>query len=464
MCGVFGVVSFNGTNVTPLVLESLACLQNRGRDSVGFAIGSTSECSVPIRFWKEPGSADSWFTRERANELFSRYPGDVGIGHVRYATASQRDRRNAQPHYFDSGGNLIILVSNGDIPFCKEVRKKLAKKFPFASRCDAEVVAKLLGQAWIKNGSEEEAFIEVGKTLSGAFSLTAITPSKRLFVMRDPLGFHPLWWTKNDEVFFVCSESALLERIGPVYEVERGTLVTVSTSGAINFLPFGKALPRFCLLEAYYFARPDSRLNGEITFFKARQELGRMIAREWRRKGYPLPDLVAPVLYSGSPAGQGCAIELGIPYIEAIFKDRFGGRVFQEDEVDRKLRLASKFSVFAEEVEGKKVMVIDDSIVRGDQSRLVVHLMREAGAKEIYYCSTAPPFRGPCFFGINIPDPNRLIAHHRTEEEVRQEIGADILHYLSLPGTFEVLGSNNFCTGCFNGQYPLPVPERGEEV
>jgi len=463
MCGVFGVISFEGTNVTPLTLESLNHLQNRGQDSTGFAAGLTSEYSVPTRFWKEPGSASSHFTRERVEELSSRYPGDVGIGHVRYATASQRDRRNAQPHYYDAGGNLIIVVSNGDIPFSEEIREKLAQKYPFASQCDAEVIAKLLGQAWVKNGSEEEAFIKVGETLSGAFSLAAITPSKRLFVMRDPLGFHPLWWAKNDEAFFVCSESALLKGIGPVHEVERGTLITISAGGLINFLPFKKALPRFCLMEVYYLARPDSYLDGKTTFSKARQNLGRMIAKEWKRKAYPLPDLVAPVLYSGSHAGQGCAIELGIPYIEAVFKDRFGGRVFQQDEVDRKLRLASKFSVFSE-VKGKRVMVVDDSIVRGDQSRVVVGLMREAGAKEVYYCSTAPPFRGPCFFGINTPDPNRLIAHGRTEEEVRQKIGADILYYLSLESTFETLGSNHFCTGCFNGQYPLPVPERREEV
>lgn len=476
MCGTCASCSFKRKTVTPEILETLGLIQNRGQDSVGLATTNSRHRGVPTRHWKEPGSAHKWFNRETGGPLVDRLlrelRGDVGIGHVRYATASLRDGKNAQPHYFDFGGQKIILASNGDIPFCERERRRLKRKgYPFASRCDAEVLAKSLGDhLWTYGGSEEDAFIHMGQTLQAAYSLSAITPSKRLFVMRDPYGFRPYWWTKNKDGFHVCSESAVIASFGKPYEVEPGTLMTVDTTGKIEVHRFADCPIRRCLMEYYYYARPDSLFDSSGELIDGiRFQLGVELAREISRAGYPIPEVVIPVPYSGNPAAEGCAAELHKLFRTAIIKDRFSERIFQQDEMARSELVRRRFSVNPGPLVhkktgiGKVVVVVDDSIVRGDQARALVPDLRAAGAGTIIYAATAPPHRFPCFFGINTPDPERLIAHGKTEKQVKRLIRADHLHYLTLDSTFRLLG-RDFCTACFTGDYPLPVPAGRAEV
>lgn len=472
MCGVIGAISFIGADVIPFILNTSVLLQNRGRDSLGFATGTTQSHNVPCRIWKKPGSATEWLDKpEKMLHVSSKLScdgeqTDVGIGHVRYATASRRDESNAQPHKFDHGGNMLIVASNGDIPFYDQERQSLLDLgYSFESECDAEVIVKRLGHMmWVEGKSEEEAFMEIGRTLSAAFSLVVITPSRRLFIIRDPKGFHPLWWAQTEEGVWVCSESALLEEIGTPQEVLPGTLITVSSDGSVNTHIFAEADPHFCLMDVFYLCRPDSRHKDRI-FRMFRQLFGEKLAEKWKELGYPQPDIVTPIPYSGNPAANGFAIGLGCPLIEVILKDRFAiGRVFQGEEENRTEQIRRAFTVDPSYVKDLFVVDPDDTNMRGDQSRVVNAKLRRAGAEKVGNCYTAPPCRGPCFYGLNIPNPKRLIAYGRTQEEVRIFQDADYLLYLDLNEIFEVLGSCDYCTGCFDGNYPIPIPEWKEEV
>lgn len=486
MCGVAAVVSLRNPeeNVMKLVMRLVSNIQNRGTDSVG--LGAVGLIGKPNIHWKKVGSAQDNFNKVELELIEEEFDGSrpIAIGHVRYATASERDKYNAQPHFCGLGGQRFVIASNGDIPFCDEERAKLIieGKYQFESTCDSEVIAKLIGDAWFYNNkNEEDAFLRVGKTLQGAFSLVAITPSKRLFIMRDSLGFRPLWYVidKAREFLYVCSESAVIQKITGVIplEVMPGELIVVDpfhpTKQITKYNFSDNSVPRFCLMELYYFTRPDSRYSATDprTMAGIRFLFGAKLAEEWGNLGYPRPDIICPLPFSGNPAAEGFSFVTGIPCIGAISKDRFSSpRIFMEDDISREELTEEKLNAIADFFTGilkiihvKTALVIDDSIVRGQQSRRVIELLRRVGCQEVYYGSTAYLYSYPCFFGINTPDRNHLIANNRTMEEVRKEIGADELYYLSLEGTYQAIGHRNFCDACFTGNYPIPVPSAGRK-
>ncbi len=470
MCGVTGRISFTGADVIPDILEDLIRLQNRGRDATGFVTGFTNK-QVPYKPWKKLGSAGSLFGREsgsKAEELVEKYPGDIAVGHVRYTTAGERDNEATQPHGFKHGGESVIVASNGDIPFYDRIRRELEAQrgCRFASHCDAELIVNLVGLSIYNDRQDEiDAFVNVGSTLEASFSLVAITPSGKLLGMRDPWGVRPLFWALNEKGAMISSEPAIMDGFDDVREILPGSLTVISGDGQVRTIAFRTERPRFCLLEVYYFARPDSVFKGEM-YDEIRYRLGYQTGLEWIGAGYPQPDLVVPVKYSGDPAAEGCAEALGVKLRSAVLKDRFGGRIFMFDQLSRAELLESNIKVVQSAVEGKRILMVDDSIIRADQSRVITKLLRQAGAREVYFISTAPPYRFPCFLGINTPETSKLVAKGRSVEEIRDVIGVDQLLFLSLEGTFEALGSEDFCTGCFVGKegYPVPVPEDGKEV
>lgn len=468
MSGVCGSCNYQCKTVTPEILELLGLLPSRGQDSLGLATTDSRKGDEPTRHWKELGPPDQWFSRKTGGplvrKLLRELRGDVGIGHVQQATTSLLTSADAQPHYCDRGGKKIVVANDGGIPFCARERNRLKHKgYPFASCCNAEVFAKLIGDhLWTHHGTEEDAFMQVGRTLSAAYSLVAIMPSKRLFAMRDPHGFHPLWYVENSDGFHVSSESHIISGFGQPCEVEPGTFVTVEVSGKVEARRFARKPIRRCLMGYYYVTRPDAISDcSDGTIDEIRFQLGRRLAQEIKAAGYPPPEVVIPVPFSGISAATGCAAELRVSLRLGIMKDRYAGRIFLQDERARSTLVQQRFAINPQAVEGRVVVVVDDSIVRGDQARVLVPMLRAAGARVIIYTATAPPHRHPCFYGIGTPNPRRLIAHGKSEEQVREEIGTDYLYYLSLESTFQVLGSHNFCAACFTGDYPLPVPSGG---
>ncbi|MEA1909784.1 MAG: hypothetical protein U9M89_02070 [Patescibacteria group bacterium] len=483
MCGTVSIVNLNPSNPVPNLVETgcdiLLNLRNRGDEAWG--IGVDGEGSSPNVRWKLGEPVTRTLTPKTIQRLVRQDligVHNIMIAQLRYATTSERTTANAQPHHFGTGGQRFVLASNGDLPFCEEERQKLeAKKYAFESHCDADVIVKYLGNAWIENGRNElEAFKQTGNNLSGAFSLVCITPSKRLFLMRDRHGFRPLWFVVNNEknLFYSCSENGILEDLFPKanpIEVKPEEIIVVDPkTGSIHKHQFADPDPKYCLMEYFYFQRPDSKATQKAknTMHGYRFRLGMELADQWVEEGYPIPNVVCCVPYSGAPAAQGFAYKLEIPYIDIVFKDRWAGRVFMADGKTREQLLREKLQIirdfFQEESPifmGKNIVVIDDSIVRGDQSKIISGLLRNAGAGWVGYGSTAPPYRYPCFYGINTPDSQLLIAHGKTIEEVRSLIGVDYLHYLSLSGAYHVIDGNedNLCNGCFTCNYPTPVPE-----
>ena len=475
MCGVTGRISFNGRDVISEILDDLIHLQNRGRDATGFVVGYSNQLT-PYVPWKKPASAGSLFGKEseaKADTLIKRYKGNLGVGHVRYTTAGEpgeNDNSGTQPHGFKHGGQSVVLASNGDIPFREDMRESLEQLHGcrLASNCDAEVLVNLVGlQVFRDRQDEVTAFANVGRSLQAAFSLAAMTPSGKLLGMRDPWGFRPLFWAKNHNGAMICSEMAPMKRHFKrgIHEVEPGTIVMFTDTGEVSIHRFSEPNPHFCLMEVFYFSQPNSTYRG-TSFNELRYRLGVQAAREWLEAGYPLPDLVSEMPQSGGPAAQGVAHTLGCLLRNVVHKDRFGvTRNFMGRSADRVKQAEDNLDIIKEAVRGKVVMLVDDSVVRADQAKVVCVKLRRAKAKAVLYISTAPPYRYPCFFGLNTPEIKRLIAHGLTVEQVQAAIPyLDQLHYLSLEGSLKVLGGTGFCTGCFTGQYPMPVPDSKPEV
>src|SRR3989344_119103 len=475
MCGVIGIVSFVGDDVLDTIINKLIHIQNRGRNSTGLAIINSRQPGSVAYHRKKPMAATKWLTdlHEIGHLKEGVGAGDVGIGHVQYSTAAKRIQRNAQPLYDDDGGHNLLLASNGDIPMLDEWREWLKRNrgCVFGSNCDAEVIVKYIGSAMrIDKLNEADAFAKMMRELPAAYSLVAITPSKRLFAARDKFGFRPLFWVKTDTHALVCSESALLAQYGKVQELKPGSLLIISPDGSVQEIPVCAPDRHECLMERFYFSRPDSRHNTGQLVDTIRRQLGKQIAKRIIELGWPMPDLVSSVPFSGGPSAEGASIGFYeyahrfVPMITVVLKDRFSERIFQGDSMSRLEMIERRFTVNPDEVLDKWVLVSDDSIVRGDQGREIVRQLWEAGAAGVIYAVTAPAHRHACYMGINTPDEDRLIAHNKTDDEVRAELGADYLLYLDLPAIFGVMGSTEFCTACFTGDYPLPVPAGRAEV
>ena len=444
-CGVFGVYA-PGINVAQTTFFALFALQHRGQESAGIAVSDSNEIKVHTCM----GLVSQAFTETDLALL----QGCIGIGHNRYSTTGSSRPVNAQPIVAKSDALTIAIAHNGNIVNAKPLRDELQQRgYHFHTTSDSEVIANMIlaspGQTW------QEKIEYAMPRLQGAYSLAILTRDK-LVAVRDPLGVRPLCLGAIDSGWCVASESCALDHIGArfIREIEPGEILIIDGNGVQSFRKETdkRAL---CIFEYIYFARPDSVIAGKL-LYPAREAMGRILSEE-----YPVDaDLVMGVPDSATAAGIGYSHASGIPYCEGLLKNRYVGRTFIEPEQRiRELGVQLKFNPLARVIDGKRLVVVDDSIVRGTTTPRVVNLLRKAGAKEVHLRICAPPIRYPCFFGVDMATRWELIAARKTIPEIREHLGADSLGYLSLDGLIRAVGLPReiFCLACFTGEYPIPV-------
>jgi len=442
-CGIFGIIA-PGEDVARITYFGLYSLQHRGQESAGIAVANEHGLTCHKRM----GLVSQVFTEVDLERLI----GHAAIGHNRYSTSGSSRRYNAQPILLETELGPFALAHNGNLANTVALRGRLRRRgCAFSGDSDSEVIAQLIARA---PGTTWEAKIEWGLAqVTGSYSLTILT-SDKIYGIRDPLGVRPLALGRLNHGYVLASESCALKTIGAemVRELAPGEGVLISSSGMETFLP-PSGRSAFCIFEYIYFARPDSILNGRLVY-EARMEMGRHLARE-----HPVDvDFVIGVPDSATAAAIGYAEEAHLPFYEGLIKNRYIGRTFIEPEQRlRQLGVKLKFNALSQLLQGKRIVVVDDSIVRGNTTREIVHMLREAGAKEVHLRITSPPLRHPCFLGVDIATYEELIAHRLTVNEIRRHLGADSLGYLSLEGLKASIEpvTCGFCTGCLTGEYPI---------
>ncbi|MBE0417328.1 MAG: amidophosphoribosyltransferase [Coriobacteriia bacterium] len=451
-CGVFGVYA-PGEDVARLTYFGLHALQHRGQESAGIAVGDGETVTVT----KNHGLVSKVFTESDLDSL----TGSVALGHTRYSTTgSSTSWENAQPHLSAIGHQVIALAHNGNLINTSELRDSLkGNGVRFRSTTDSEVIATLIGHFTQQHHHIREGIRDTMKLIRGAYSVVLIT-EEALYAFRDPHGIRPLVLGRLPQGgWVVSSETCGLDIIGAehVRDMNPGEMVKISADGfqAEQAVPTEK--PSLCIFEFIYFARPDSVLY-DCTLYEARRLMGAALAVDAPVEA----DLVIGVPDSGVPAAAGFAQASGIPFGEGLVKNRYVGRTFiSPTQSIRQQGIRLKLNPLRHVIEGKRLVVVDDSIVRGNTSRKLVQLLRDAGAAEIHMRITSPPVRWPCFFGIDTDTQDQLIASAKSVDEVREFIGADSLAYLTLEDMVIATGrgADEFCMACFDGDYPLEIPE-----
>ena len=454
-CGVFGIYNKNNWNTAEMTYFGLYALQHRGQESAGIAINDNGT----IIYHKEMGMVSEVFDEVIINHLH----GQMAIGHVRSAMSGENQKENTQPLVLKYTKGNMALAHNGSLVNAAKIRNDLEEKgFLFQSYSDAEVIAALLSKERIRHHSIEESLVEVMKQIKGAYSLLVMTPHK-LIAARDPLGMRPLCIGKKDDSYVFSSETAALETIGAnfVRDVKPGEIVVVNEEGITSIQTEAPKESKMCIFEFVYFARPDSIIDG-ADVYEARLEAGKILARE-----HPVDaDLVIGVPDSGLTAALGYAMESGIPYGDGLMKNRYIGRTFiRPSQEMREQAVRLKLNPLKSQVDGKRIIMIDDSIVRGTTSKRIVKMLKEVGAKEVHIRVSSPPVYYPCYFGIDTPHKENLIANHYSIEEIAELIGADSLAFLSIEGLKKTpIGAKcGFCTACFDGNYPINVDKEEKE-
>ena len=461
-CGVFGIYDFDGGDVASTIYYGLFALQHRGQESCGIAVSETNGPKGKVTAYKGMGLVNEVFTQEDLESM----RGDIGVGHVRYSTAGSSTRENAQPLVLNYVKGTLALAHNGNLINAAELRHDLEYTGAiFQTTIDSEVIAYHIARERLNCGTVEEAVGRACSRIKGAYSLVVMSPRK-LIGARDPYGFKPLCIGKRDNAYILASETCALDTIGAEYvrDVLPGEVVTITPEKGISS-DLSHALPKQqearCIFEYIYFARPDSHFDG-VSVYAARIAAGRYLAMDSPVEA----DLVVGVPESGNAAALGYSLQSGIPYGTAFVKNGYVGRTFiKPKQSSRESSVRVKLNVLKEAVAGKRIIMIDDSIVRGTTSDRIVRMLRDAGATEVHVRISSPPFLWPCYFGVDIPEQRQLIAYNRTIEEIRQVIGADSLGYLKLPRLNEMVGDVPICTGCFTGKYPMEPPKediRGE--
>ncbi len=450
-CGVFGVYGHpEAANLTYLGLHAL---QHRGQEGAGIC----SSDGRQIHIEKSMGLVADIFSEKRLKRL----PGDIAIGHNRYSTAGASSLKNVQPIVVNFSLGPFAIAHNGNLVNALELKDELESKGAiFQSTSDSEVIVHLIANS--RAGGLYERLIDTMKKISGAFSLLLMS-EKELIATRDPYGFRPLSIGRYDGSYVVASETCALDLIGAVYErdVEPGEIVIMNRSGMKSIKTVPSQRHAFCIFEFIYFARPDSNIFGNLNVDAVRKEFGRQLARE-----NPIDaDIVIPVPDSGVPAALGYADESGIPFDFGLIRNHYVGRTFIEPRQSiRHFGVKIKLNPVRHLLRGKRVLVVDDSIVRGTTSKKIIKMIREGGgAKEVHMRISSPPTIGPCFYGIDTPTRKELIASTHRLEEIRKYITSDTLQYLSLDGLRKVVPNpEEYCTACFDDNYPLFLPEDKE--
>ena len=448
-CGVFGVLDPAG-DCARTTYYGLFALQHRGQEACGIATIQDRE----LAFHKDLGLVGEVFSPE----ILDRLGGTMAVGHVRYATTGGSRRENAQPLTLKYVKGTLAVAHNGNLVNADQLRTAFEYRGAiFQTTTDSELIAYAIAQERLRCASAEEAVCQALKGLRGAFSLIVMSPQK-LIAARDPWGFRPLCMGRRGDAVIFASETCALTAVGATFErdLEPGEIVVASRDGVRSIREnCAAATSHMCIFEYIYFARPDSVLCGQ-SVHEARRNAGRLLAQEHPAEA----DVVIGVPDSGLDAAMGYAEASGIPYGVGLVKNRYIGRTFiTPGQESREQAVRIKLGALASCVAGKRVVMIDDSIVRGTTSRQIVSLLREAGATAVHMRSSAPPFIAPCYFGTDIPDRKNLIACHHSVEEIRDMIGADSLGFLSLENLHKIAPEANcgFCDGCFTGNYPVCV-------
>ncbi len=446
-CGIFGIYA-PGEDVARLTFFGLYALQHRGQESAGIAVADGRY----INLHKEMGLVSQVFNEDKLRPL----RGHLAIGHTRYSTTGSSRLLNAQPFMVESALGPLSVGHNGNLTNAPSLRRELLNRgVGLTTTSDSEVIIQMLaggeGRTW------DEKLGSLMDRAEGAYCLTVLTRD-RLFALRDPWGLHPLCLGRlHDTGWVVASETCALATIGAefVREIEPGEIIAIDDAGPRTIARVPAPERAMCLFEHIYFARPDSTLDGK-TLHAIRVAAGRELAREAPAEA----DIVIPVPDSAIPAAIGFAQASGIPYSEGLIKNRYIGRTFiQPDDRLRKLGIQLKFNPLADNLEGKRVVLVDDSIVRGNTSGPIVRLLREAGASEVHMRVSSPPIRHPCFLGVDMATYPELIAHRLSVPQIQDSLGVDSLAYLSLDGLIRATGvpDAGFCVGCFAGRYPVEI-------
>jgi amidophosphoribosyltransferase len=445
-CGVFGI--FGNPEAANLTYLGLYALQHRGQESAGIVTADGAR----MRASRAMGHVADAFDEGALEAL----PGHLAIGHTRYSTAGESRLSNAQPFLIDCAHGQIAVAHNGNLVNARELRDELVRAGAiFGTSSDTEVLLHLYARS--KAPSIEEALIDSVSQIRGAFSLALLTKD-RLIAVRDPNGFRPLALGKLGDAWIVCSETCALDLIGATYvrDVEPGELLIISDGGLRSIKPFPRSPLAQCVFEHVYFARPDSYVFGR-SVNDVRTELGRVLARE---ASIPA-DVVVPIPDSGVCAATGYAEEARLPLRMGLIRNHYVGRTFiQPQQSIRHFGVKVKLNPVRSILEGKRVVLLDDSLVRGTTSRKIVKMVKAAGASEVHLRISCPPTISPCFYGVDTPSRAELIAATHTIDEIRKYVGADTLAYLSLHGLRTAVGSDqqSYCTSCYTGVYPVAFP------
>lgn len=463
-CGVFGVVGVS--SAANFVALGLHALQHRGQEAGGIV---THDPDTGFNQVRKMGLVRDNFTSDDVMKLL---PGGIGIGHVRYSTAGNKGQqtaiRDVQPFFGEFAMGGAAIAHNGNITNALSLRKELIERGSiFQSSSDSECIVHLMARSMGRNIPDrmEEALRKV----EGAFSVVAMTRTK-LIGCRDPLGVRPLVLGKIGDGWALASETCALDIIGAefVREIEPGEMVVISAAkGVQSHFPFRPQKSRFCIFEHVYFSRPDSQLGGR-SVYETRENIGRELAKE-----APVDaDLVCPVPDSGTPAAIGYSLESGIPYAMGIIRNNYMGRTFIEpSEQIRNMGVRLKLNVNRALVRGKRIILVDDSVVRGTTSQKIKEMILEAGAAEVHFRIASPPTAWPCFYGVDTPQREKLLAATMTEEQMRDHLGVDSLNFISLNGLYRAVGEAGgrdpaapaYCDACFSGEYPVAPSDMIEQ-
>ena len=453
-CGVFGAYDMDGGDVAPSVYYGLFALQHRGQESCGIAVTDTyGERKVHSK--KGLGLVNEVFDEEALEGL----KGNLGVGHVRYSTAGAAKVENAMPLVLNYVKGTLAIAHNGNLTNAVELRHELEYTGAiFQTTIDSEVIAYHIARERLKTAKAEEAVRNAMQKIEGAYALVVISPRKMIGA-RDPFGLRPLCIGKRDNTYFLASESCAIAAVGGefVRDVEPGEVVTLTPSGIVSnrelcFKDSSKQAR--CIFEYIYFARPDSRID-YVSVYASRIKAGRFLAMDSAVDA----ELVVGVPESGNAAALGYSLQSGIPYGTAFVKNGYVGRTFiKPKQSSRESSVRVKLNVLKEAVNGKRIIMIDDSIVRGTTCANIIKMLKKAGATEVHVRISSPPFLHPCYFGTDVPSNDQLIAHSHTTDEIREMIGADSLGYMKIDKLKDMVGELAYCDACFTGNYPMKVP------
>lgn len=448
-CGVFGIYNSDELDISRITYYGLYALQHRGQESCGIAVNNDGN----IFSYKDMGLVGEVFGHDG---IIDNMKGNMAVGHVRYSTTGESLGQNAQPLVLKYLKGTMVLAHNGNVANSSDIKQSLENDGAiFQTTIDSEIIAYMIARERLNCDSIQEAVHRILPNIKGSCSLVVMSPNK-LIAARDIYGMRPLCIGKLKNSFIFCSETAALNAIGAEYvrDVEAGETVYVE-DGKLNSIKIENCQKNMCIFEYIYFARPDSSIEG-IDVYNARKLAGKMLAKQ-----HPVDaDMVIGIPDSGIVAAIGYAEQSNIPYGEGLVKNRYVGRTFiKPNQTERELAVKLKLNVLKENVNGKRIVMIDDSIVRGTTSANIVNMLRDAGATEVHMRVCSPPFLYPCFFGTDIPNQQELIACKYSIDEIRQMIGADSLGYLSLESLGDMVKQREgqFCDACFSGNYPVEI-------